>query len=92
MSDPTTPEGRTIRVQVSVDTDELKKWADWHADHCHPGVAQVLYNASDSLETQASALDRVRELHPNCNDRCGICHVCNEVYPCRTICALDGDS
>ncbi|MGN0126050.1 MAG: hypothetical protein ACI38R_22640 [Rhodococcus sp. (in: high G+C Gram-positive bacteria)] len=85
------PDARTIHVQVLVDTNELKKWADWHAEHRHPGVAQVLYDASSNLEVQASAIARIRELHPDCSDRCGICHVCHEVYPCRTVRALDGD-
>lgn len=46
----------TIRVKVSVDTDELRRWADYHADRGHHGVAHVLYKAAsdgESLTEQA---------------------------------------
>lgn len=41
---------RKIRVTVSVDTDELREWADWHASRGHHGVAHVLYKAADDGE------------------------------------------
>lgn len=56
-----------IRVQVAVDTDDLRRWAAWHADRGHTGVAHVLYGAAERYEDQASALDRVRaelDQHP----------------------------
>lgn len=46
----------TIRVTVAVDTDELRTWADHHADRGHHGVAHVLYKAAidgESLSEQA---------------------------------------
>lgn len=64
----------TIRVKVTVDTDELREWAGKHADAGHHGVAHVLYKAADdgeSLSEQATremrdqitadALELVRE-------------------------------
>lgn len=50
-------ESKTIRVTVSIDTDELRKWADWHADRGQHGVAHVLYKAAsdgESLTEQAT--------------------------------------
>jgi hypothetical protein len=47
----------TLRVTVTVDTDELRKWADWHADRDHHGVAHVLYKAAtdgESLSDQST--------------------------------------
>lgn len=58
MSDTTTSTAETIRVTVEVDTDELRKWADHHADRGHHGVAHVLYKAAaegESLSEQALA-------------------------------------
>ena len=45
-----------LRVQVTVDTDELREWADRHADMGNHGVAHVLYQAAadgESLSEQA---------------------------------------
>lgn len=41
----------TIRVKVTVDTDELRRWADHHADRGHHGVAHVLYKAAQAGES-----------------------------------------
>ncbi|BDB58965.1 MULTISPECIES: hypothetical protein [Rhodococcus] len=62
MPDPATPESRTIRVQVAMDTDNLRKWAEWHADHGHADVAHALYRSAERYDDQVTALDRVREL------------------------------
>ncbi len=58
-----------IRVQVEVSDDELRKWAEWHADHGHAGVAEVLYRAADTVEIQSTdhaecraALDNARDM------------------------------
>ncbi len=40
-----------IHVTVEVDTDELRKWADHHADRGHHGVAHVLYKAAGDGES-----------------------------------------
>lgn len=40
----------TIRVQVCVDTDELRHWADRHAVMGQAGVAHVLYEAAHRYE------------------------------------------
>jgi hypothetical protein len=45
----------TIRVQVVVDTDQLRLWAGKHADAGHAGVAHVLYEAANRYETQTVA-------------------------------------
>lgn len=45
-----------LAVTVTVDTDDLRKWAEWHADRGHHGVAHVLYKAAsegESLSKQA---------------------------------------
>ena len=45
-----------IRVKVTVDTAELRHWADRHADAGHHGVAHVLYkfaSEGESLTAQA---------------------------------------
>jgi hypothetical protein len=45
-----------ITVTVAVDTDELRHWAEWHADRGHHGVAHVLFKAAkdgESLTEQA---------------------------------------
>ncbi|NKT69474.1 hypothetical protein GS860_16080 [Rhodococcus hoagii] len=39
-----------IPVTVSIDTDEVRKWADKHADAHHPGIAMLLWDAADRLE------------------------------------------
>jgi hypothetical protein len=41
----------TIRVKVTVDTDELREWAGKHADAGHHGVAHVLYKAAEEGES-----------------------------------------
>lgn len=41
----------TIRVKISVDSDELRKWAEWHVDRGHHGVAHVLYKALEGMES-----------------------------------------
>ncbi|MBJ8342809.1 hypothetical protein JGU71_28355 [Antrihabitans sp. YC3-6] len=41
----------TLRVQVVVDTDELRHWAGKHADSGHAGVANVLYEAAKRYES-----------------------------------------
>lgn len=40
-----------IHVTVEVDTDELRRWADHHADRGHHGVAHVLYKAASDGES-----------------------------------------
>lgn len=40
-----------IHVTVTVDTDELREWADRHADMGHHGVAHVLYKAANDCES-----------------------------------------
>ncbi|APE11033.1 hypothetical protein BO226_19360 [Rhodococcus sp. 2G] len=90
MSDPTTPETRTIRVEVAINTDNLRKWAEWHADHRHPDVAHALYRAAERYDDQASALDRVRALTVNPD---GTPHGAKALIPLWRICkALDGDA
>ena len=45
-----------IHVTVTVDTDDLREWADRHADMGNHGVAHVLYQAArdgESLGEQA---------------------------------------
>lgn len=50
-------DAKTLRVTVTVDTDDLRKWAGWHADRGHHGVAHVLYKAaSDGEALTAQAL------------------------------------
>ena len=41
----------TIRVKVTVDTDELREWAGRHADAGRHGVAHVLYKAAEDGES-----------------------------------------
>lgn len=48
----------TIRVTVAVDTDELRRWADHHADRGHHGVAHVLYKAASDGESLSEQHDR----------------------------------
>lgn len=43
--------GEQIQVKVTVDPEELKRWADWHADHHHHGPAHVLYQAAREAES-----------------------------------------
>lgn len=61
--------GETIRLAVTVTDDELRKWAEWHADHNHHGVAAILYAAlekvdavGDAHENACAANERVREV------------------------------
>lgn len=52
---------KVIPVMVTVDTDELRTWADRHADAGNHGVAHVLYKAAadgESLTEQALAAAR----------------------------------
>ena len=41
--------------------------------------------------TPALAVVRVRALHGECSNRCGICHECGSRQPCATMRALEGD-
>lgn len=41
----------TIRVQVAIDSAELREWAGKHADAGHHGVAHVLYQAAEQAES-----------------------------------------
>lgn len=46
----------TIPVTIEINSDELRKWADKHADAGNHGVAHVLYQAAkgvDSVSEQA---------------------------------------
>lgn len=57
--------GDRITVKVTVDTDELRKWADHHADRGNHGVAHVLYKAAsdgESLGEQAIREAKVEAL------------------------------
>lgn len=82
---------KVVKLHVAVDTDELREWADKHADMRHVGVAQVLYNAAERLDNQILGVDRVRALHGECDARCGLCHECGAQLPCATLRALDGE-
>lgn len=82
---------KVIKLSVVVDTDELRKWADKHADAHNHGVATVLYNAAERLDSQILGVDRVRALHGECTARCGLCHECGAQLPCATLRALDGE-
>ncbi|UVF60403.1 hypothetical protein SEA_MEYRAN_51 [Gordonia phage Meyran] len=54
------PEGWTrMRVQVAIDVDELRRWAERLADSC-PGVAHVLYEAA-ARYAELADLDRASE-------------------------------
>ena len=56
---------KTLHVTVEVDTDELRRWADRHADAGNHGVAHVLYKAAksgESLSEQALRETRVEAL------------------------------
>ena len=76
----------TIRVHVVVDPDELRKWAGWHADHSHHGVAAVLYRAVDDVAVQSAHLDRVLEA---LRDRPGLPAVdAGGTYPAESVDAL----
>ena len=52
---------KTLRVQVAIDTDELRTWAGKHADAGHAGVAHTLYKAAEGIEslTSRSAIARL---------------------------------
>ncbi|QOH55239.1 hypothetical protein C6Y44_04075 [Rhodococcus rhodochrous] len=77
-----------------MDTDNLRKWAEWHADHGHHDVAHALYRSAERYDDQILALDRVRAFIDNPANR-----VSGEVFTdpeavlvddLRTV--LDGDS
>lgn len=48
----------TIPVTVTVDTGELREWAQRHADAGHHGVAHVLYQAAEGIESIPEQHDR----------------------------------
>ena len=48
----------TTPVTVTVDADELRKWADRHADLGHHGVAHVLFKAAKGVESVTEQHDR----------------------------------
>ena len=53
---------QTIYVHVQVDADELRSWAQRHADAGNHGVAHVLYKAAEDVETLTEqALREARE-------------------------------
>jgi hypothetical protein len=53
---------KTIKVEVDVDVDELRHWADRHADAGHHGVAHTLYKAAEGIESLTEqALREARE-------------------------------
>ena len=52
----------TIKVKVGVDVDELRHWAERHADAGHAGVAHALYKAAEGVESLTEqALREARE-------------------------------
>lgn len=53
---------RTQNVLVTVETDELRKWAGHHADKGHHGVAHVLYQAANQVETLGEQAAREQAL------------------------------
>lgn len=56
---------KTMAVTVTVDTDELRHWAEKHADAGNHGVAHVLYKAAsdgESLTEQAIRAAKVEAL------------------------------
>lgn len=42
--------GQLLRVQVVIDTDELRCWANWHTDRAPAGVAHILHEAAGSYQ------------------------------------------
>lgn len=57
-AEPDAGDVETLRVMVTVDTDDLRRWAAKHADAGNHGVAHVLYTAAsdgESLTAQAIA-------------------------------------
>lgn len=56
MTEADAPTSTTLRLQVAVDSDDLRTWADWHVDRNHDGVAAVLYSAADRVDIQSSDL------------------------------------
>ncbi|AXH45823.1 hypothetical protein SEA_GEAZY_63 [Gordonia phage GEazy] len=50
----------TIRVQVGVSEAELRKWAEWHSDHHHNGVAEILFRAANDVAVQSTELEQCR--------------------------------
>ncbi|WP_411815751.1 hypothetical protein [Gordonia sp. SND2] len=58
----------TIKVQVGVSDEELRKWAEWHVEHNNHGVAAILYAAlgqfdsiGDTLLRTQAELEKLRE-------------------------------
>ena len=47
-----------LRVEVTVDSDELREWAGKHADAGHHGVAHVLFQAAAGAESITEQHDR----------------------------------
>lgn len=85
----------TLRLQVVVDTDDLRHWAEKHSDAGHHGVAAVLFDAAKSLNSQSidladltKATERVRALHST-DPRAETCRECAQTIPCQTIRTLD---
>ena len=62
-ADLATPDwgSKSLRVTVEVDTDDLRHWADKHADAGHHGVAHVLYAAAKDGETLSEQVARERD-------------------------------
>jgi hypothetical protein len=53
---------KTIKVKIEIDVDELRHWADRHADAGHHGVAHALYKAAEGIESLTEqALREARE-------------------------------
>lgn len=47
-----------LPVTVEVDADDLREWAGRHADAGHHGVAHVLYQAAEGVESITEQHDR----------------------------------
>lgn len=56
MAEPTG--ARRVPVAVTVDAADLREWAGRHADSGHHGVAHVLYQAAEGVESITEQHDR----------------------------------
>lgn len=58
-----------------------------HTEQCERALVQAIHD-NDELR---AAIRRVRNRHRTCSQGCGMCHGCDQPYPCVTILSLDAE-
>lgn len=60
---------KRLTVGVATDSDDLRKWADWHTDNGHVAVGNVLYHAANGVNAVAEEVTRAQAARDDAQDQ-----------------------